>query len=316
MDRAATAFNPASYSDVPLYNIQAVSAATGVPAITLRSWERRYGVPLPKRDEKGYRLYSERDVAVTRWLKERVQHGVGISRAINMLRTVEGSRFSGEQKAEFNLDVLRDRLLDATIRLDESAVSQLLAEALIVASVEDAVMGLIQPVLYSVGEVWAAGNLSVTTEHFASNILRNQVAQLVRISPPPVRHARVVVGCAPGELHDIGALVLTLFLRRRGFDVLFVGANIEPDDFITDVVEMKPHAVLLSAARVETALGMKSMAQALSSRFAGLLAHGGRAFEVAPELRDAIPGRYLGRDAAEATMAIEEALALPAAGLA
>jgi MerR family transcriptional regulator, light-induced transcriptional regulator len=316
VERPATAFNPASYSDVPLYNIQAVSAATGVPAITLRSWERRYGVPLPKRDEKGYRLYSERDVAVTRWLKERVHRGVGISRAINMLRTLEAGRLSVEEKTGFNLDTLRDRLLDAAVRLDENAVSRIVAEALIVASVEDVVLNIFQPVLRSMGEAWAAGDLSVTTEHFASNILRNHVAQLVRISPPPVREARVVVACAPGELHDIGALVLALFLRRRGFDVVYVGANIEPDDFIADVIEMNPDAVLLSAARAETALAMKGMARALSSRYGGLVAYGGRAFELAPELRDAIPGTFLGRDAAEATMALEHAFTMRAADFA
>src|SRR5947209_14392974 len=78
-----------SHSDVPLYNIQAVAAATGVPAITLRSWERRYGIPQPKRDAKGYRLYSDRDIAVARWLKERVEQGVGISRAVHMLDVLE-----------------------------------------------------------------------------------------------------------------------------------------------------------------------------------------------------------------------------------
>jgi methanogenic corrinoid protein MtbC1 len=316
VDRPAIAFNPASYSDVPLYNIQAVSAATGVPAITLRSWERRYGVPLPKRDQKGYRLYSERDVAVTRWLKERVQRGVGISRAINMLRTIEGGQLTVESKTGFDLDALRQRLLDAATRLDETGVSQLVAEALIVASVEDVVLSLIQPVLQSMGEAWATGDLSVTTEHFASNILRNHVAQLLRISPAPVREARVVVACAPGELHDIGALALALFLRRRGFDVVYVGANVEPDDFIADVVAMNPDAVLLSAARPETAMAMRDMARALSSRYGGLVGHGGRAFDVAPELRDVVPGKYLGRDAAEATAALEDALAARAARLA
>lgn len=309
MDRPATAFNPASYSDLPLYNIQAVSAATGVPAITLRSWERRYGVPCPKRDQKGYRLYSERDIAVTRWLKERVQRGVGISRAINMLQALEGGMLSEGQRTGFDLEALRTRLLDASIRLDEPAVSQAVAEALIVASVEEVALELIQPVLYAVGDEWAAGNLSVTTEHFASNILRSHIAQLVRISPSPFREARMVLACAPGELHDIGALMLALFLRRRGLDVIFVGASVEPDGFVADVLEMNPDAVLISAARPETALGMRELLQNLAGRYSGLVATGGRAFDVDAELRDAVPGVNLGRNAAEVTAALERVLA-------
>src|SRR5947209_8106314 len=111
MDRRPTSFNPNSYPDVPLYNIQAVAASTGVPSITLRSWERRYGVPEPKRDPKGYRLYSERDIAVTRWLKERVEHGVGISRAVNMLRVLEQEEPEPVEQQTLDLHDLRQRLM-------------------------------------------------------------------------------------------------------------------------------------------------------------------------------------------------------------
>lgn len=315
MERVASGFNPASYSNLPLYNIQAVSAATGVPAITLRSWERRYGVPQPQRDEKGYRLYSERDIAVTRWLKERVQRGVGISRAVNMLHTLEEGQIAAEQRVGFDLQVLRDQLLNAVTLLDEAGVAHVVGEALMVASVEDVALQLLQPVLEEIGDLWAAGNLSVTIEHFASNILRNHIAQLVRISPPPVREARLVVACAPGELHDIGALTLALFLRRRGFGVVFVGASVEPEDFIADVLATKPDAVLISTARVETALGMRPMLDALRQQYSGLLAVGGRALHAEPSLRDTLPGVYLGRDAAEAAEALEAMLRHKAATL-
>src|SRR5579871_4435805 len=100
MERSAPNFNPSAHSDVPLYNIQAVAAATGVPTITLRSWERRYGVPAPHRDARGYRLYSERDIAVIRWLRERVARGVGISQAVNMLRALEeGELLDSDRRA-------------------------------------------------------------------------------------------------------------------------------------------------------------------------------------------------------------------------
>src|SRR4051794_4451010 len=102
MENRSSDFHPHNYSDVPLYNIQAVAAATGVPSITLRSWERRYGIPEPKRDPKGYRLYSERDIAVTRWLKDRVKQGIGISRAVNMLRVLERGELAPEPPRTFD----------------------------------------------------------------------------------------------------------------------------------------------------------------------------------------------------------------------
>src|SRR5438270_2276369 len=74
------------YSDVPLFNTKAVVQQTGIAAPTLRAWERRYTILSPRRSQNDYRLYSERDIALLRWLKERVDAGMSISQAIALLR--------------------------------------------------------------------------------------------------------------------------------------------------------------------------------------------------------------------------------------
>jgi methanogenic corrinoid protein MtbC1 len=90
--------------------------------------------------------------------------------------------------------------------------------------------------------------------------------------------------------------------------VVFVGASVEPEDFIADVALTQPAAVLISASRAEMALGMEAMLRELSAQYQGILGLGGRAFNVEPELRGALPGIYLGNDAAQATAALEDAL--------
>ncbi|HEU5229187.1 MAG TPA: MerR family transcriptional regulator [Ktedonobacteraceae bacterium] len=74
------------YSDVPIFNTKAVVQQTGVPAPTLRAWERRYKLIAPERANNAYRLYSQRDVALIRWLKERVDSGIAISQAVTLFR--------------------------------------------------------------------------------------------------------------------------------------------------------------------------------------------------------------------------------------
>jgi len=69
------------YSDNPIFNTKAVVQQTGVPAPTLRAWERRYDILSPERANNDYRLYSERDIATIHWLKERVDEGMSISQA-------------------------------------------------------------------------------------------------------------------------------------------------------------------------------------------------------------------------------------------
>jgi len=310
MESSSSAFSPADYSDAPIFNIQAVAAATGVPSITLRSWERRYGVPEPKRDAKGYRLYSDRDIAIARWLRDRVQQGVGISRAIHMYQLLAKQVPSSPPEAVFDLSVLCERLVQAIRALDETSVSRVLSEGLMAASVEDVSMHLLQPALYRVGHMWAGAELTVTSEHFGSNLVRSHLAQLVRLTPPPLRDARMLIGCAPGEMHDIGALMLALFLRRRGFQVIYVGANLEPEDLIADVVRLQPAAVGLSASTLAPARAVDTVYGELQKQYQGLLTFGGRAFNEHPELVDGTRGTWLGADAATATARLEEALGL------
>nr|BBH93831.1 hypothetical protein KTA_20300 [Thermogemmatispora argillosa] len=77
------------YSDSPLFNTKAVVQQTGVPAPTLRAWESRYAILSPERATNAYRLYSERDIALIRWLKERVDSGMAISQAVALWRHLE-----------------------------------------------------------------------------------------------------------------------------------------------------------------------------------------------------------------------------------
>ncbi len=76
----------ALYSDKPVFNIKAVVQQTGIPAPTLRAWERRYALFSPKRADNSYRLYTERDIVLLRWLRGRVENGMLISRAIALYR--------------------------------------------------------------------------------------------------------------------------------------------------------------------------------------------------------------------------------------
>src|ERR1700686_3239337 len=77
------------YSDVPLFNTKAVVQKTGIAAPTLRAWERRYTILSPERAQNDYRLYSERDIALIGWLKDRVDAGMSISQAIALFRHLE-----------------------------------------------------------------------------------------------------------------------------------------------------------------------------------------------------------------------------------
>src|SRR5512141_472070 len=116
---------------MPVYNIKAVARLVGLLPVTLRAWERRYGLPLPRRGDQGYRLYSEYDLRTLRWLKNQLESGLSISRAVDYLN---GLRISGRDPAgeilvpaplqPASTGSLQAQLLQALTRFDEQAAGE------------------------------------------------------------------------------------------------------------------------------------------------------------------------------------------------
>ena len=63
-----------------LFPIREVSRITGINPVTLRAWERRYGLIQPTRTESGHRLYSQSDIEEVRSILGWIERGVAVSK--------------------------------------------------------------------------------------------------------------------------------------------------------------------------------------------------------------------------------------------
>ena len=301
---------PAEVSDTPLYNTAAVVQRTGVPATTIRAWERRYGFPRPSRNAGGQRLYSERDMQAISWLSDQTSHGVAISRAVEMLRDGHAGPAPVEpapSQAGRSFQDVRTDLSQALLALDASRAEAVLGEAFALFSVEDVCLQVLQPMLIEVGDRWHAGELSVAEEHYVTSFVRARLFTLLQAYQLTDRRGPLVfTACAPDEWHEVGILVVSVFLVRRGLAVRYLGPNLPLDGLAAMVTRHHPAIVVLSAQTRETARKLLPAAQALR---AGppphpLLAFGGQAFNADPKLRATVDGSYVGPDAASTVDAI------------
>ena len=299
-------------ADVPLYNTAAVVQRTGVPATTIRAWERRYGYPMPSRDAGGQRLYSARDIEGIRWLSDQTSQGVAISRAIAMLRNGYASpQASGSlvTRAPRSFAALRTEMLDALLSFDLGRAEAVLAEAFALFSVEEVCLQLMEPMLIDIGDRWHAGELSVAAEHHATAFIRARLFSLLNAYLRSDGNGRLVfTACAPDEWHEIGILLVTVFLARRGVAVRYLGPNLPLDALAEVVAQQHPVVVALSAQSRETARKLRGVSDLLS-RGAPPHPHvvvGGQAFNNDVSLRNSTGGTYVGPTAEAATEAIAE----------
>lgn len=250
-----------SYSTNPMYNTKLVVGETGVPADTFRAWERRYGLPKPQRAEGGQRLYSERDIATIRWLRDRTNEGLTISQAVALLESEADTPVATDQPRSF--EALRGDLAQALLRFDAPAADSILSEAFALYSLDAVCVNVMQPVLVEVGEMWHAGSASVAQEHFASQFIRRKLLALLNIYDVPEGRATVVAACAAGEQHDLGLLLLALFLVRRNYKVVFLGADVPLEALQQAVAQVHPDIVCISATSPTTGEHARMTAQTI-----------------------------------------------------
>lgn len=302
----------AELSDTPKYNIKAVCAQTGIRPVTLRAWERRYTLLTPHRTNSNYRLYSERDIAVLRWLKSRVDSGQAISAAV-----AEYKDLRRNSKWPDTLPVLQQsvaavstttppalfvsRLFAALINFDEDAADNVLSEAHAVFDLITVCLEIITPCLVRIGESWHRGEILISTEHFASNYLRGRLMTLLHVYPASRSMPRIVIGCAPSERHDIGSLILALMLRREGYRVDFLGTGIPVSDLIDYARAERPALVCLAASTEETTCELAEIQDKLAELRPPIkLGIGGRIFTLHEGLRQQFSHSFLGTTIPEA----------------
>ena len=297
--------------DIPQHTIKHVCTVTGVRAVTLRAWERRYQVLQPQRTGGNYRLYSDRDIAILRWLKRQVDEGESISAAAAELRHFRQTNAwpaeapvapaplaptGATPPAEYS-----QRLYAALTSLDEAEAASIFLEATALFDLSAVCLDIVQPCLVAIGEAWYRGDLRIATEHFASQYLRGRLLSLFQSFPLRPRAPRIVIGCAPGEFHEIGGLMLALFLRRDGYRVDFLGADVHIGDLFEFARVERPAMICLSANSEQTARELRTM----QAKLAGMrprprFGFGGLIFNLDAKLRESMPGFFLGHNAASA----------------
>ncbi|MFL5801338.1 MAG: MerR family transcriptional regulator [Roseiflexaceae bacterium] len=287
-----------SFSDRPVFNTKAVARETGVPADTFRAWERRYGVPRPQRTAGLHRLYSDRDIAIIRWLRDRTAEGMNISQAVQLLTNTLESGLETAATAARPLDRLRDDLVLALTNFATLDAERLVGEAFALYPFEVVLFDLLQSATIEISERWRRNEINVVAEHFATQFVRRKLVGLINVFESSARRATIIVGGAPEDLHDLDTLLIALFLMRHGWRVIYLGAQVPPADLIAAVHTLKPALVCLSASTLDTALALGEFARGLQRVAPDVLfGYGGRAFNVNPELQKAIPGVFLGHDA-------------------
>jgi len=272
------------------YPVRVVMSRTGLTADVLRAWERRYGAVRPFRSPAGQRLYSDRDVERLQLLRRATLDGHSIGAIANLddhaleallaRSPAVASAPDGEHAA-----LVRDAL-EATTRLDSTALEATLRRATMSLGATTFVDEFAPAFLVEIGERWHAGALTTAHEHLASSLARRALGWVIEAFVAAPRAPHLVVATPSGERHELGAMLVAAAAAQEGWRVTYLGPDLPAADIVEAARQVKARVVALSlvAAHAHSAAELESIARALPAGTSFLL--GGRsAAEIGSAIR-------------------------------
>jgi DNA-binding transcriptional MerR regulator len=206
----------------------AAAAMLGVSPNTLRSWERRFGYPSPKRTTGGHRLYELTELEALRQAFEETHN---ISSAISIAR----ERGEGPASAS--------RLASAFRRFDEARANRIMEESLALRSVERTVDELLLPAVGALED-----EAGLPEREMAWRFAAGWLAAALRVAPPAHRPEGVLIfdATAPGEIEALRVHALEVVLRRTGLRTLTLGSGLDPARIGHALRALQPDALVLA----------------------------------------------------------------------
>lgn len=237
----------------PVYPIRAAAELTGVNPVTLRAWERRYGLIRPERTAKGHRLYTEADIARIRRILELLDRGVLISRA----REVLDAEASGQAVAagEEPWPAWREHLDRVLARFDPGALAGALGELLSLYPVDRAASHVLLPAL---AERQRGDWDGVAEGYLLARYLRGRLGHLVYRQRPQGRGRNFLLAAPPGDgapptLAETALCTLALAAIQVGHRPLLLGEGVPAPAIAAGARRGAASAVLLYAGEAPEA---------------------------------------------------------------
>ena len=224
-----------------------------------------------------------------------------------VLKATNGSEQLSQWGEMIDDERCRRTLLKQLLTYNSTGIEQLINEKLANYSLETVALTLFPQLIQQLEQLWRRDEIDLPTQNYAITTLRNQLIAMFMATGTPQTGPTALLGCAPGDEHELGLLLLGLSLRRQGFSVIYLGTNVFLPEFHQLLDRVQPQLICFSAATEQSAGELASFSQALYSQAprnfveetgvaqTSIFTFGGVAFTQNPALISNVSGLYLGQ---------------------
>lgn len=267
-------------------SIQAVSDLLSVPAATIRSWERRYGLTRTPRTGGGHRRYFADDVADLRLMRDEISRGRRPARAATLVRD------AGRGAEPYHSFI--DTFIDVAETMDVRRLHLMLEVCRDRFGVDETIRSVVLPGLREVGVAWQTGRADIAQEHVVTQGARRWLSKVLLLESPRWHQNTIVLSCGPADQHTVGLEAMEVLLARRGWHCHMLGDSIPAAALRAAILRTGAVAAVV-VSHVPTHRRTTLAALRAAEQTGAQLFYAGNAF-LTPESRSGSPGVYLGDD--------------------
>jgi len=279
-------------------SIHGVSELLGIPAPTIRSWERRYGLARTARTPGGHRRYLAAEIADLRLMRDEISRGRRSGQAAVLVRD---AAISAEPYVTFI-----QAFLDVAESMNARQIDVLLDHCQDRFGLDEAICRVVLPGMRQIGVAWQTGRCDISQEHLVTEATRTWLKKVLSLGPRPWRGQRIVLSCGPADLHTIGLEAMEVLLAARGWDCHLLGERIPPA-VLTAAINRRHAEATIVVSHIASNRRATVAALLAASLTRSQLFYAGNAF-LTESTRKGVPGRYLGEDLVEAVQTVAASL--------
>lgn len=159
-------------------------------------------------------------------------------------------------------------LNEAILEGDEDLVLELVQDAIGAGKSPESILneGLV-PGMDKVAILFRDGDLFVPEVLMAANAMKagSDLLKPLLIQGMLTKKGKIIIGTVEGDLHDIGKRIVAMMLEGAGFEVIDLGIDVTPENFVTALKDTQANILAMSAMLTTTMTVMKTVVEKMQS---------------------------------------------------
>lgn len=213
------------------YSIKDLEVLSGIKAHTIRIWEKRYNLLVPKRTDTNIRYYSDDDLRRMLNISLLVRTGYKISKVATWADEEIKEKVLEISKRKTSESEYIGRLILHMVNFDNRSFYKLTSDVIKEMGLEDAVTKVFFEFFVRVGTYWQVGSVFPAQEHYVTNIFRQKlIAAIEKLGIGENRDATFLFFLPENELHEMSLLFYSYLALKMGYHVIYLGQFVPWED--------------------------------------------------------------------------------------